>query len=163
DIAVVTYSGSIADPEHDSVALFRGDGKGGFAAPRGSATGRAPVRAAAADVDGDGIADLAVCQLGGGVKLLLGGRAGLRDGGTLGACGTRTIVHFCAATAVSPIVSGPWSVVSSAGAALAACGLVGLAYAVVVVRTAARQTLYKPVLEDWVWHGVLPLVAYGSL
>jgi hypothetical protein len=83
DIAAVTYSGSIADPSHDSVVLFRGDGKGTFAAPQTYATGRAPVRAAVADLDGDGIADLAVCELGGGVKLLLGGRGGLRDGGTL--------------------------------------------------------------------------------
>jgi len=82
---------------------------------------------------------------------------------TIRAFGTPTIVHFCAALLISAIVSAPWSGVSNAGAALAACGLLGLAYAVVVVRTAARQTLYKPVLEDWVWHGVLPLVAYGSL
>src|SRR5438128_3144675 len=82
---------------------------------------------------------------------------------TIRAFGTPTIVHFCAVLLVSAIVSAPWTVVSNAGAALAACGLLGLAYAVLVVRTAARQTLYKPVLEDWVWHGVLPIVAYGSL
>ena len=82
---------------------------------------------------------------------------------TIRAFGTPTIVHFCAVLLVSAIVSAPWTAVSNAGAALAACGLLGLAYAVLVVRTAARQTLYKPVLEDWIWHGVLPIIAYASL
>src|SRR5438067_8771437 len=83
DIAVVTYSGSIADPSHDSLAVFRGDGKGAFAAARSYPTGPGPVRAAVADLDGDGIADVAVCQFGGGVKLMLGSRDGLREGETL--------------------------------------------------------------------------------
>jgi hypothetical protein len=82
---------------------------------------------------------------------------------TIRAFGTPTIVHFCAVLLISSIVSAPWSVVANAGAALAACGFLGLAYAVLVVRTAARQTFYKPVLEDWIWHGVLPVIAYASL
>lgn len=32
-----------------------------------------------------------------------------------------------------------------------------------VVRQARRQTIYVPDLEDWTWHGVLPLVAYATL
>jgi hypothetical protein len=82
---------------------------------------------------------------------------------TIRAFGTPTIVHFCAVLLVSAIVSAPWTTVSNAGAMLAACGLFGLVYAVLVVRTAARQTLYQPVLEDWIWHGVLPVIAYASL
>jgi hypothetical protein len=79
------------------------------------------------------------------------------------AFGTPTIVHFCAVLLVSAIISAPWTAVSNAGVALAACGLFGFVYAVLVVRTAARQTIYKPVLEDWIWHGVLPVIAYASL
>jgi len=82
---------------------------------------------------------------------------------TIRAFGTPTIVHFCAVLLVSAIISAPWTAISNAGAALAACGLAGLVYAVLIIRTAARQTLYKPVLEDWIWHGVLPFIAYGSL
>ena len=69
---------------------------------------------------------------------------------TIRAFGTPTIVHFCAVLLVSAIVSAPWTAVSNAGAALAACGLLGLAYALLVVRTASR-------------HGVLPIIAYASL
>lgn len=34
---------------------------------------------------------------------------------------------------------------------------------IMVVRRARRQTSYVPDLEDWTWHGVLPLVAYAAL
>ena len=30
----------------------------------------------------------------------------------------------------------------------------------IIIRRSRRTTLYKPVLEDWIWHTVLPLVAY---
>jgi len=33
----------------------------------------------------------------------------------------------------------------------------------VVVRRARRQKGYKPVLEDWVWHTILPAIAYSAL
>ena len=36
-------------------------------------------------------------------------------------------------------------------------------YAVIVTVRAKRQTEYQPVLEDWFWHAVFPLSAYGAL
>ena len=33
----------------------------------------------------------------------------------------------------------------------------------VVVRRIRRLDIYVPVVEDWVWRGILPLVAYGAL
>jgi len=36
-------------------------------------------------------------------------------------------------------------------------------YGLIVVRRARRQTSYRPVLEDWIWHSVLPLIAYTLL
>src|SRR5437660_437868 len=38
----------------------------------------------------------------------------------------------------------------------------GLVYVAFVIRRATR-TVYKPVLEDWIWHSVLPLIAYALL
>jgi hypothetical protein len=32
-----------------------------------------------------------------------------------------------------------------------------------VLRRARSQTQYKPVLEDWIWHVTLPMVAYTLL
>jgi len=44
-----------------------------------------------------------------------------------------------------------------------ASGLGGATYVVIVLRRARRQTDYQPVLEDWLWHTVLPLVSYTAL
>jgi len=91
------------------------------------------------------------------------------DLGTLGgmpairAFGTPTIVHFCAVLLVSALASAPWHGPSSAALSLGACGVAGVAYMIRVVRQARRQTSYVPDLEDWLWHGVLPLVAYVAL
>lgn len=81
----------------------------------------------------------------------------------IAAFGTPTILHFCAALLVSCLVSAPWPSLALAGLGLAPCGVAGVVYAVVVVRRARRQEGYRPVLEDWVWHAVLPFLAYGAL
>ena len=76
---------------------------------------------------------------------------------------TPTIVHFCAVLLISAIASAPWQALSQAGIALAACGVAGSGYTLLVIRHARRQTDYSPVFEDWLWHTVLPLIAYLSL
>jgi hypothetical protein len=37
---------------------------------------------------------------------------------------------------------------------------VGIVYTLIVLRRAHRTTEYKPVLEDWIWFCILPLLAY---
>jgi hypothetical protein len=65
DLAVATYSGSSADPSRDGLVFLKGDGRGGFARPVNLPAGPAPTMLAVGDVDGDGVADLAVCEQGG--------------------------------------------------------------------------------------------------
>jgi hypothetical protein len=43
---------------------------------------------------------------------------------------------------------------------LALIGLGGIAYAIVVTARARQQHDYRPVLEDWIWHSMLPAIAY---
>jgi len=81
----------------------------------------------------------------------------------IAAFGTPTIVHFCAVLLVSAILSAPWRALTNAGLALDACGATGVVYGVIVIRRARRQTGYTPVLEDWLWHAVFPLIAYAVL
>ena len=64
---------------------------------------------------------------------------------------------------VSAILSAPWQDITSVGLALGLCGIVGLIYTLVVIKRARRQTTYKPVLEDWLWHVVFPILSYASL
>jgi hypothetical protein len=49
------------------------------------------------------------------------------------------------------------------GVAVALAGVCGFVYSVTVLRRALRQRDYRPVLEDWVWHAVLPMLAYAAL
>ena len=79
------------------------------------------------------------------------------------AFGTPTIVHFCAVLLVSAILSAPWPTLSSIGLVLGICGAAGVVYGIIVVMRARRQTGYRPVFEDWLWHAVLPLIAYALL
>ena len=81
----------------------------------------------------------------------------------LRAFGTPTIVHFCAVLLLSAIASAPWDALSGAAVAFGLCGVVGVAYVVVIVRWARSQSGYVPVLEDWIWHAVLPFAAYAAI
>jgi hypothetical protein len=81
----------------------------------------------------------------------------------LAAFGTPTVVHFCLALLVSATLSAPWRDLGSAALALGAIGLGGLLYAAIVIRRARRSRGYQPVFEDWLWHTILPVVAYGAL
>lgn len=84
-------------------------------------------------------------------------------GAALAAFGSPNIVHFCAALLVSAIISAPWQGLGPPGFAVAVSGACGLIYSVAVLRRAQRQRDYKPVLEDWIWHAALPILAYGAL
>lgn len=79
----------------------------------------------------------------------------------IAAFGTPTVLHFCAALFVSAVLSAPWHSLPPAAMALRAAGVAGLAYTLIVIRRARRQTGYKLVAEDWIWHIILPLVAYA--
>ncbi|HTC25094.1 MAG TPA: hypothetical protein VK688_12065 [Gemmatimonadales bacterium] len=81
----------------------------------------------------------------------------------VGAFGTPTIVHFCAALLVSAILSAPWSTLSNPAIGIGIPGAAGVAYIALVAFRAQFQSSYRPVLEDWVWHTILPLIAYGAV
>jgi hypothetical protein len=82
---------------------------------------------------------------------------------TLSAFASPNVVHFCAALLVSAILSAPWHGLGPPGFAIALFGVLGFLYSVTVLRRAQRQKDYKPVLEDWIWHAALPLLAYAAL
>jgi hypothetical protein len=46
---------------------------------------------------------------------------------------------------------------------LGAVSVAGIVYMAVVIRRARRPLHYVPVLEDWLWHCVFPLIAYVTL
>ena len=77
--------------------------------------------------------------------------------------GTPTIVHFCAVLLIAAALSAPWQALSSVSLFLGACGVAGIIYGLVIIKRARTQIIYKPVLEDWIWHIVLPITSYVAL
>ncbi len=82
---------------------------------------------------------------------------------TVDAFGTPTVVHFSAVLLVSAVLSAPWPTLTGADLVVGACGVAGVVYSILVLRRARRQTGYKPVFEDWLFHTILPLLSYGTL
>ena len=76
---------------------------------------------------------------------------------------TPTIVHFCAAFLLAAFIRAPWTSVYSAAALWGILGVCGVVYTFVVMRRMRAQSAYDPVFEDWLFHSLLPLVAYGIL
>ena len=82
---------------------------------------------------------------------------------TLAAFGTPTVVHFCVALVIAAILTAPWRTLANVAGAIGMTGAAGLVYTLVVVRRARRQTAYKPVMEDWLFHSVFPFAAYTAV
>jgi hypothetical protein len=97
------------------------------------------------------------------VVTLIAERRGHAVAGSLSAFGTPTVVHFAGALLLSAFMSVPWPSLIALSVTLVMCGLGGLTYAAIVIRRARRQTDYKPVAEDWIWHTILPCACYAAL
>jgi hypothetical protein len=82
----------------------------------------------------------------------------------IAAYGTPNVVHFCAALAIAAALSAPWQALWVVSMVLGIAGLGGVAYVLVVMRRLRqRGGGYRPVLEDWLAHVLLPLIGYGAL
>ena len=76
---------------------------------------------------------------------------------------TPTIVHFGAALLLSALLRAPWRTIAPAAALWGAVGLAGAAYVMIVARRIGMQDYYRPQLEDWLFHVLLPWTAYAAL
>jgi hypothetical protein len=82
---------------------------------------------------------------------------------TIAAFGSPNIVHFCAALLLSAILSAPWGSLHGASIVVTATGALGVAYIALVLARTLRQKAYRPVLEDWMWHDILPALSYTAI
>jgi len=76
---------------------------------------------------------------------------------------TPTIVHFVSVLLLAAILSAPWHEIGTAAVLWGFVGLGGVVYAVIVARRLRGQTAYQPDVEDWVFHVLLPFLAYAML
>ena len=97
------------------------------------------------------------------VITLIAGTRMRRSSEPIAAFGAPNVVHFCAALLVAALLCAPWQALWNASLLLGLCGLGGVTYVVIVLRRVRRQSDYAPVLEDWLWHTVFPLVSYTAL
>jgi hypothetical protein len=86
----------------------------------------------------------------------------VKEGG-VDAFSTPTIVYFTTVLLLAAVLCAPWDGLSVAAALIAVGGAAGVAYAGFVARRATRQSQYRLVLEDWLWHVVFPLLAHAML
>ena len=77
-----------------------------------------------------------------------------------GAFGSPTVVHFTLALIISAVMCVPWAGDGGPRLTLGTLGAGALVYSLIVLRRARRQRSYVPVLEDWIWHAILPAAAY---
>lgn len=80
----------------------------------------------------------------------------------ISAFGTPNIFHFWSALMIAAVLNMPWSSLPAPGIILAVLGAVGVLYDIAVIRR-ARRAEYRPVMEDWIFFVILPLVGYASL
>jgi hypothetical protein len=83
-------------------------------------------------------------------------RSGQEDGGS-------AMDAFGFVLLVAAIVSTPRHTMTSLSLCLFVPGVAGLIYTIVVVARMRRQKSYAPVMEDWIWHCILPIASYASI
>lgn len=83
--------------------------------------------------------------------------------GGIAAFSSPTIVHLSLALVISALLCVPWPGYQSLRVALALLGAGALGYTINVLRRARAQQSYTPVFEDWLWHFLLPVAAYGGV
>ena len=86
---------------------------------------------------------------------------GLAEAGA--AFGSPTIVHFGAVLFLSALLHAPWQTITIAAILWGLLGFGGVVYSVIVFRRMRKQSVYRPVFEDWLFHVLLPLFAYAIL
>lgn len=73
---------------------------------------------------------------------------------------TPTLVHFSAVLLISAILSAPWPDGRMAAYALGLSAIAGIGYMIIVLRRLLQPSEYQKAVEDWIWHVVLPFLAY---
>jgi len=97
------------------------------------------------------------------VLTLVAQRPSLRAPEAGAAFATPSVVHFGVVLLLAAVASAPWHAIRVVAVSWGLVGLGGLVYTVVVTRRLRKQTVYRPVFEDWLFHVVLPFAAYTML
>jgi hypothetical protein len=97
------------------------------------------------------------------VVITLNAEANASYDDAIGAFSTPTVLHFCFVLLIAAIVSVPRHTQTSLAVCLGITGVTGLAYTILAIARIRHQKEYAPVMEDWIWHVILPLLAYAVI
>jgi hypothetical protein len=76
---------------------------------------------------------------------------------------TPTVLHFCVALLIAAVLRAPWHSVEPPAICWGVVGLLGIIYAVIVVKRMRAQHSYDPEPIDWLTYVILPVIAYVVL
>jgi hypothetical protein len=76
---------------------------------------------------------------------------------------TPSVVHFAVVLLLSAVLSAPWHALGIVSVFAGLVGVAGIIYTLIVARRMRTQKAYRPVLEDWLFHALFPLLAYAML
>ncbi len=77
---------------------------------------------------------------------------------------TPTIVHFGTVLALSAFLSVPRLTLTSLSLGFGITGIGTLIYTALIARNMRRfASDYVPIIDDWIWHAILPAIVYGAL
>jgi len=79
------------------------------------------------------------------------------------AFGSPTVIHFGVVLFLAAIMTIPRETVFMLHVCVVGAAAFGLYFVLRAFQYARRQTTYKPVAEDWIWHVILPAIAYLHL
>ncbi len=97
------------------------------------------------------------------VMTLIAERPPIRAAEAGAAFATPTIVHLSAALLLSALLRAPLQAITIPAALWGLMGFSGVVYAAIIARRMMKQSVYRPVFEDWLFHVVLPLGTYALL
>jgi len=97
------------------------------------------------------------------VITLIADRPRLRMRDAVVAFATPAIVHFTVSLWLSALMRAPWPGIQAPAVLWGVTGLAGFIYTAIITQRMRTQSVYSPVMEDWIFHAVLPLLAYASL
>ena len=97
------------------------------------------------------------------VLTLISERTRIRAADASSAFATPSVVHFTVVLAVSAVLSAPWHALGVVSVLAGLAGVTGVIYTLIVARRMRTQKAYRPVLEDWLFHALFPLLGYTML
>lgn len=76
---------------------------------------------------------------------------------------TPTVVHFTTVMFLAALLSAPCSEITTPATVWGCVGAAGILFSARIILHVRRQDSYQPVLEDWLFHVVLPVLSYMNL